>query len=95
MRGLVILAVLALGAVTILGRLWSLGFPVKLALKMAAVAAGFVVSVKLVMGGYLALRAEAEPELVQVLGFCAALGLTVFFGVATASLWRQGTSPDA
>ncbi len=54
-------------------------------------AAGFVVSVKMVFGGYLALQAE-EPAGIEVLGFYASLGLVLFFGVATLSLWRRGTS---
>ena len=71
--------------------MWALGFTVRAALKTAVLAAGFVVSVKMVLGGYLALQTE-EPALVETVGFYASPGLALFFGVATVSLWRRGTS---
>ena len=90
-RGFLVLAALVISVGAILVRLWATGFPVRAALKMAALAAGFVVSVKMVFGGYLALHA-GEPAVIEVLGFYASLGLALFFGVATLSLWRRGTS---
>lgn len=91
-RTLLVLAVLALAVGAILIRLRAGGLPVKTAVKMAALAAGFVVSVKMVLGGYLAIQADAEPPVIEVLGFYGSLGLAVFFGVTTLVLWRRGTS---
>ena len=91
MRVFLVLAALVIAVGAILARLWAIGFPVRAAVKMAALAAGFVVSVKMVFGGYLALQAE-EPAVIEVLGFYASLGLALLFGVATLSLWRRGTS---
>ena len=59
---------------------------------MAAFGAGFVVSVKMILGGYLALQAEAEPAMVEVVGFYGSIGLALFFGWATLSLWRALSS---
>ena len=84
------LMVVAVGA--ILARLRAGGFSVKVAVKIVALAMGFVVSIKMVLGGYLAIQSEAAPAVIEVLGFYASVGLTLFFGVATFLLWRRGTS---
>ncbi len=85
-------AALILAGGVILVRLRAGGLSVKAAVKMAALAAGFVVSVKMVLGGYLAIQAESEPPVIELLGFYGSLGLTLFFAVATFVLWRRGTS---
>ncbi len=70
--------------------------PVRAALKMAVFGAGFVVSVKMMLGGYLALQGETEPAMVEVVGFYGSIGLALLFGWVTLSLWRRETSkPDA
>ena len=94
-RAILVLAVLSVVLGAILVRLWASGFPARVALKMTFLAAGFVVSVKMVLGGYLALQGETEPTLVRLIGLGASLGLTLFFGAATLSLWRRGTSSSA
>ena len=57
--------------------------------------AGFVVSVKTTLEGYLALQGEAEPTMIEVVGFTGSLGLARCFGWATLSLWRRTSKPDA
>ena len=83
----------ALGA--ILAQLWARGVPVRAAIKMAVFGAGFVVSVKTMLGGYLALQSE-DPAMAEVVGFYGSIGLAILFGWVTLSLWRRETSrPDA
>ena len=83
----------AVGA--ILAQLWARGVPVRAAIKMAVFGAGFVVSVKMMLGGYLALQGDAEPAMVEVVGFYGSIGLAILFGWVTLSLWRRETSrPD-
>ena len=95
-RVLLVGAALLVAVGAILAQLWARGVPVRAAIKMAAFGAGFVVSVKMILGGYLALQAEAEPAMVEVVGFYGSIGLALFFGWATLSLWRRETSrPDA
>ncbi len=81
---------IAVGA--ILAQLWARGIPVRAALKMAAFGAGFVVSVKMILGGYLALQGDGELVVVEVVGFYGSIGLALFFGWVTLSLWRRETS---
>jgi len=81
---------IAVGAM--LAQLWARGVPVRVAIKMAGFGAGFVVSVKMTLGGYLALQGEAGPTLIEVVGFAGSLVLALCFGWATLSLWRRGTS---
>ena len=92
MRALLVLVVLAVAVGAILARLWATGFSMKMAAKLTVLAAGFVVSIKMAFGGYLSLQGEAEPTVAEALGFYASLGLVLFFGVVTLSLWRRGTS---
>ncbi len=95
-RVLLVGAALLVAVGAILARLRARGVPVRAALKMAAFGAGFVVSVKMMLGGYLALQGEAEPAMVEVVGFYGSIGLALFFGWVTLSLWRRETSrPDA
>ncbi len=94
-RALLVGAALLVAVGAILAQLWARGVPVRAAIKMAAFGAGFVVSVKMMLGGYLALQ-EAEPAMVEVVGFSGSIGLALFFGWVTLSLWRRETSrPDA
>ena len=82
----------ALGA--IMAQLWARGVPVRAAIKMAVFGAGFVVSVKTMLGGYLALQSE-DPAMAEVVGFYGSIGLAILFGWVTLSLWRRETSrPD-
>ena len=90
-RVLVVFVGMFVAAGGILLSLWSRGFRMRVAVKLAGVGAGFVVSIKMVLGSYLALQAE-EPATVDVLGFYASLVLVLFFGVTIFSLWRRGTS---
>ena len=92
MRALLALVVLAVAVGAILARLWATGFSVRMAAKLTVLAAGFVVSIKMALGGYLSLQGEGEPTVAEALGFYASLGLVLFFGVVTLSLWRRGTS---
>ena len=95
-RTLLVGAALLVAVGAILAQLWARGVPVRAAIKMAVFGAGFVVSVKMMLGGYLALQAEAEPAMVEVVGFYGSIGLALFFGWVTLSLWRRATSrPDA
>ena len=94
-RALLVGAALLVTVGAILAQLWARRVPVRAALKMAVFGAGFVVSVKMVLGGYLALQ-EAEPAMVEVVGFYGSIGLALLFGWVTLSLWRRETSkPDA
>ena len=78
-----------------MAQLWARRVPVRAALKMAVFGAGFVVSVKMMLGGYLALQ-EAEPAMVEVVGFYGSIGLALLFGWVTLFLWRRETSrPNA
>ena len=91
-RSLLVLAVLAVAVGAILTRLWARGFSVRVAAKLTALAAGLVVSIKMALGGYLSLQSDGDPTTVETLGFYASLGLVLFFGGVTLSLWRRGTS---
>ena len=91
-RALLVGAALLIVVGAILARLWAKGVPVRSAIKMAAFGAGFVVSVKMTLGGYLALQADGEPAMVEVVGFYGSIGLALFFGWVTLSLWRRETS---
>ncbi len=75
-----------------MAQLWARGIPVRAALKMAAFGAGFVVSVKMILGGYLSLQGDGELVMVEVVGFYGSIGLALFFGWVTLSLWRRETS---
>ena len=92
MRALLVLVVLALAVGAILARLWVKGFSVRMAAKLTVLAAGFVVSIKMAFGGYLSLQGEDDHTVAEALGFYASLGLVLFFGVVTLSLWRRLTS---
>ena len=95
-RVLFVGAALLVALGVMLASLWARGVPVRAAIKMAIFGAGFVVSVKMVLGGYLAFQAEEGPAMVEVVGFYGSIGLALFFGWATFSLWRSATSrPDA
>jgi hypothetical protein len=91
-RVLLVAAALVIAVGAVLVQLWARGVPVGVAVKMAGFGAGFVVSVKMTLGGYLSLQGEAEPTLIEVVGFAGSLGLALCFGWATLSLWRRGTS---
>ncbi len=69
-----------------MAQLWARGVPVRAAIKLAVFGAGFVVSVKMMLGGYLALQAEAEPGMVEVVGFYGSIGLALLFGWVTLFL---------
>ena len=92
LRAFLILVALAVAVGAILVRLWVRGFSVRLAAKMIALAAGFVVSIKMAFGGYLTFQGEGEPTAIEALGFYGSLGLVLFFGIVTLSLWWRGTS---
>ena len=95
-RALLVGAALLVAVGAILVQLWARRVPVRAAIKMAVFGAGFVVSVKMMLGGYLALQAEAEPTMVEVVGFSGSIGLALLFGWVTLFLWRRETSrPDA
>ena len=95
-RALLVGVALLVAVGAILAQLRARGVAVRAALKMAAFGAGFVVSVKMILGGYLGLQGEAEPAMVEVVGFYGSIGLALFFGWVTLSLWRRETSrPDA
>ena len=95
MRALLVGAALLVAVGAILAQLWARGVPVRAAIKMAVFGAGFVVSVKMMLGGYLALQGDAEPAMVEVVGFYGSIGLAILFGWVTLSLWRRETSrPD-
>ena len=91
-RALLVGAVMLVAVGAILAQLWARGIPVRAALKMAAFGAGFVVSVKMILGGYLALQGDGELAMVEVVGFYGSIGLALFFGWVTLSLWRRETS---
>jgi hypothetical protein len=94
-RTLLVGAALLVAVGAILAQLWARGVPVRAAIKMAVFGAGFVVSVKMMLGGYLALQGDAEPAMVEVVGFYGSIGLAILFGWVTLSLWRRETSrPD-
>ena len=79
-----------------MAQLWARRVPVRAAIKLAVFGAGFVVSVKMMLGGYLVLQAEAEPGMVEVVGFYGSIGLALLFGWVTLFLWRRETSrPNA
>ena len=90
-RVLFVATALLIAVGTMLAQLWVRGMPVRQAIKMAVFGAGFVVSVKMTLGGYLALQGEA-PTTTEVVGFTGSLGLALCFGWVTLSLWRRGTS---
>ena len=69
MRALLVGAALLVAVGAILVQLRARRVPVRTSLKMAVFGAGFVVSVKMMLGGYLALQGEAEPAMVEVVGF--------------------------
>lgn len=91
-RVLLVVVALALLLGAILVRLWAGGLSLKTAAKMAALGAGFVVSVKMMLSGYLALQAQGKPSMIEVFGFYGSLALAVFFGIATFILWRRGAN---
>ena len=96
MRALLVGAALLVAVGAILVQLRARRVPVRTSLKMAVFGAGFVVSVKMMLGGYLALQGEAEPAMVEVVGFYGSIGLALLFGWVTLSVWRRGTSrPDS
>ena len=88
-RALLVVSAFMLLVAAIALRLRAGGISVKTAAKMAALGAGFVVSVKMMLGGYLAL--QGEPTVIEIVGFYGSLGLALFFGVATFILWRRGS----
>ena len=92
MRVLFVATALLIAVGAMLAQLWVRGMPVRQAIKTAVFGAGFVVSVKMTLGGYLALQGGAEPTMIEVVGFAGSLGLALCFGWATLSLWRRGTS---
>ena len=92
MRALLVLVILAVAVGALLTRLWARGFSVRVAARLTALAAGLVVSIKMALGGYLSLQGEGDPTTAQTLGFYASIGLVLFFGVVTLSLWRRGIS---
>ena len=95
MRALLVLAVLAVAVGAVLTRLWARGLSVRVAAKLTALAAGLVVSIKMALGGYLSLQGEGDPSTAETLGFYASIGLVLFFGVVTLSLWRRATSASS
>ena len=88
-RALLVGAALLVAVGAILVQLRARGVPVRAALKLAGFGAGFVVSVKMMLGGYLALQGEAEPPMVEVVGLYGSIGLALFFGWVTLALWRR------
>lgn len=92
MRALLLLVVLAIAVGAILMRLWTNGFPLRTAAKLTVLSAGFVVSIKMAFGGYLSLQGEGETTLAETLGFYGSIGLVLFFGGVTLSLWRRRAS---
>ena len=91
-RVLLVVAALLIAVGAVLMQLRARGVPVREAIKMAGFGAGFVVSVKMTLGGYLALQGETEATIIEVVGFTGSVVLALCFGWATLSLWRKGAS---
>ena len=90
---------LVVAVVMMLVGLRARGFPVPVALRLGALSAGFVVSVKMVLGSYLVMQGDGVQgdgvAMIDVVGFYGSVGLVLFFGVSTFSLWRRGASKSS
>ena len=87
-RAIIFLVVLIVAVAAIMVRLRKTGLSLRGGFKLAALAAGFVVTIKMMIGSYLILRQSGHLA-VDVIGFCGTLALALFFGVAIRSLLRR------